>query len=113
MLILFNNAKSKSKAKELKFDLVLDDLRLLYKKQDSKCGWTGQKFIINEDNYGSFQPSLDKINPKGIYTPSNVVLCCWWVNRAKSDMKPTDWLKACEEITGKVSPMRKRLILQT
>ena len=85
---LFNNAKSKSKAKELKFDLVLDDLKLLYKKRDSKCGWTGQKFIINEDNYGSFQPHLIRSILKG-FIVSNVVLCCWWVNRAKSDMKPT------------------------
>lgn len=45
-------------------------------------------------------PSIDKINPSGIYEPSNVQYVCSWYNLAKGQMSEDDLIKFCKRVAS-------------
>lgn len=47
-----------------------------------------------------YSPSIDKINPMGIYEPSNVQYVCTWYNLAKGQMTEADLITFCKRVTG-------------
>lgn len=54
-----------------------------------------RKYSINP-----LSPSVDKIDPRGIYEPSNVQYVCSWYNLAKGQMSDDDVLRFCRQIVS-------------
>lgn len=48
-------------------------------------------------------PSLDKIDPSGGYTKSNVQVVCWWYNASKQQFTDAEVLTLCEAVVKKAN----------
>jgi hypothetical protein len=42
--------------------------------------------------------SIDRITPDVGYTPENIVICCWKINRMKNDESTQNFLALCTDI---------------
>lgn len=66
------------------FSLTADDMRLIWKRQDGKCFWTGRAIDFWEgDERHPFRPSLDRLDPVQGYVPGNVVWASNFANRGR------------------------------
>lgn len=78
-------------------DLTDDYLYDLYKKQNGLCIYTGTKMLLKKGHPATI--SIDKIVPDKGYVQGNVQWICWAVNRAKGDLKESEFLRMCKVIT--------------
>lgn len=85
-----SDSKNRAKAKNLKHDITLSHLKLLWKQCAGKCPISGVKFSLIAGDPDV--PSLDQIHPGKGYTTDNVWLICDWVNKAKGSMESVDIL---------------------
>jgi hypothetical protein len=92
---LLVDAKNHAKKKGILFDLTESDILTILSKQNGKCNLSGIEF----DSANKF--SLDKIDPNGDYTLSNVQLLLIDVNRMKTNLNQDRFLNLCYEITKK------------
>lgn len=65
------------------------DIEALWVKQQGCCYWTG--LALSKGIGSPYRVSLDRIDNARGYEPGNVVLVCWWINRARSDMSHDDF----------------------
>lgn len=100
---LFNSAKSRARRKNEEFKLSLDDVikGLLI----GRCEKTGIEFDISMNprhekrtSVNPFAPSIDKINPAGIYEPSNVQYVSCWYNIARSQYTEEFFIEMCKKV---------------
>lgn len=94
-------AKKRAKQKNKDFDIDLNFLLELWKKQNGKCFYSG--IDLKAHNYGEGYRhqdsiSLDRINCHLGYTRDNVVLCSYYANLAKSELSKTEFLNMCKLI---------------
>ena len=85
ILRLLNQSRSRAKTKGLEYDLTAEWLRVLWTRQDGRCGLTGRPFDIVSPRNGQrnpLAPSLDRVNPLGGYTQANTELVCLDINLA-------------------------------
>lgn len=85
---LLSNLKTRSKKKNLDFNLDLEYLLPLIKPMI--CNKTGVKLVRGFNGYleKGYKPnllSIDKINPLLGYTKGNVQIVCWWYNVCKQN----------------------------
>lgn len=78
-------------------DLTDGYLYNLYKKQAGLCVYTGTKMLLIKGHPATI--SIDKIVPAKGYVQGNVQWICWAANRAKGDLKESDFLQMCKVIT--------------
>jgi hypothetical protein len=90
---LLLDAKQHAKSKGISFNLTEADILYLLSKQANKCNLSGIKF--DQDN----KMSLDKIDPNGCYVLENVQLVIFDVNRMKTDLEQSRFLKLCHLIS--------------
>ena len=78
-------------------DLTVDFIEQLFKKQESKCYYTGRTM----DFYGCVHPnsiSLDRLDPKKGYMQDNVVLCCYDINAMKGNRTEQEFYQLMQSI---------------
>ena len=83
---LLESARQRAAKFGLPFTLTQEWFQRTYK---GKCELTGIDFTSTGRLTGKispFAPSLDQIVPKGGYTPENVQIILWAINRFKGDM---------------------------
>lgn len=81
---LYNGAKSRAIKRNQPF--LIDRQHIQNGLIAGYCQKTYMPFIFSNKYEGAqhpMAPSIDKINPNGIYEPSNVQYVCWWYNVAK------------------------------
>ncbi len=83
---LLGFARKNAKRLNVTFNLSYD---WLIKKLDKRvCEVTNQVFTYEKPREGHkfnpLAPSLDRLDNKKGYTKNNVVVCCWYINLAKS-----------------------------
>lgn len=100
---LFNSAKKRAKNKNEEFRLSLSDVFEGISK--GFCQRTGIEFDFDMDvrhekrtTVNPYSPSIDKINPQGIYEPSNVQYVSCWYNIAKSQYSDDFFLSMCKRV---------------
>ena len=83
--LILNGIKGNEKRISKGFDLTLDFLLELWKKQDGKCALTGIEMTHKKGKGTHYFSSLsiDRIDSKLGYVKSNVQLACMWANGAK------------------------------
>lgn len=77
--VRFLSAKGRAKDKERDFSITLDWLLAKARRQGFRCELTGVRFFSEYDgpaNRNPYAPSLDKIDPRGGYTPDNTRILC-------------------------------------
>ena len=101
---MYHNAEKR--AKELNIELTTEDIHELYNKQNGLCAISGlqmthetyafkdKEHIINRLNI-----SIDRINSSLGYTKDNVQLVAAIVNRMKTDLPDSEFIKICSIIT--------------
>lgn len=94
-------AKYRAKKKNISFELDIDFVLALFKKQKGKCALTGitltwKKTIDNK--YNSTNITIDRINSTKGYTYKNSRLVCYAANVMKSDLTDYQLLRYCELI---------------
>jgi hypothetical protein len=82
---LFDAARSRSKKKNIPFNLTMDSVIKMFDDQDGKCAITGIKLITDEPreankNFYPYAPSIDKIDPEKGYVLYNIRIVAVIVN---------------------------------
>lgn len=90
----------KSRCPEVTIDASY--LEKLYIDQKGKCHYTGLDMLLNSDIDRDFHKiSVDKIDPCKNYIKGNIVLCCWGINKMKSDTTYINFINICKLISDK------------
>jgi hypothetical protein len=99
------NQRKRGKISET--DLTDEYLYDLFQQQDGKCRYSGEPMVIDTKHLLTL--SLDKIIPDLGYMKGNVQWVCWAVNRAKGELKESDFLAMCRLITERCNdhPVRE------
>lgn len=119
---LFHDIKhnAKKRAKKLKIEITLNDIKDLYNKQKGLCVFTGKKMtrlayqkkgdqhIINNWNI-----SVNRIDSTKGYTKDNIQLVCAIINRMKTDLSDNQFLLICEKIYSKNFDTINKLIIES
>jgi hypothetical protein len=95
-----------SKARQRKpAPLTLDELELLWEKQDGRCALSGWKMtMVLGQGIIPTNVSLDRIVPEGDYSAENVQLLCRAVNLAKNNLPQDYFVKMCAAIAEQKNP---------
>lgn len=99
--MLLNGAKDRAKKKGDPFKLVLGDIERAL--EVGLCEKTFTVFDLEpfeNATQSPFAPSVDKIDPNGIYEPSNVQYVCFWYNAAKQQWPETVLIKMCKIVAS-------------
>ena len=80
--------KRHAAAKGLPCALTVEALCSMWLTQGCKCYWSGRTMTIGT---GAASASPDRLDNRKGYVPGNVVLCCWQVNRFRSNIPVNDF----------------------
>lgn len=107
---MYHNAERR--AKELNIELTIEDIHELYNKQKGLCAISGLKmthetyaFKDKEHIINRLNISIDRINSSLGYTKDNVQLLAAIVNRMKTDLPDSEFIKICSIITDNNNKM--------
>ena len=95
---IFNAAKCRSIKENIPFDITIEFIFDLFKKQNGKCFYS---HIEMTSKVGQTGISMDKKTPNLGYTKENTVLTTWLVNNMKRDMTAQQFKEMCELIASK------------
>lgn len=85
--VYLGDVRRRARNEGLPFNLTIDSVKSLWRKQCGKCFWTGREidFFIGPARH-PMRPSLDKIVPERGYVEGNVVWSSNFANRARGDL---------------------------
>lgn len=69
-------------------------------KQDGKCYWTGVALEITDIANHPLKPSLDRLNTKGDYSPTNTVITALSVNLGRNENSAEDFMRFLKEVAN-------------
>lgn len=101
---------ARGRADRFGFECTLEPEWLEERLEEGVCEATGLPFEFGtEEAYKNHprSPSLDKIDPRGGYTPSNTRVVCWQYNAAKAEGDDADVLKMAFALVTKVLTERE------
>lgn len=100
---MHNNVKKR--AKELNIDITIEDIYELYHRQNGHCAISGLKMTNETYSYkdkehiiNRLNISIDRINSNLGYTKDNIQLVAAIVNRMKTDLSDSEFIKICSII---------------
>lgn len=82
------------------YNIDVDYIVELIKKQNFRCAYTGIKLMISKDY--RFSPTLDRVDSSRGYIKGNVVVVCNFSNVAKSFMEMDDFIVFIEKLYNKL-----------
>jgi hypothetical protein len=90
------------KLHNIESDITTEFLADLWEKQDGKCYYTGEPLLtpINGDRTRRDWrlASLDRVDPSGGYTTSNVVWACWAANHMKRNLTLDEFYSIADKV---------------
>ena len=111
---ILRGTKQGAESRGLVFELTLEHLQELYRRQKGKCNYTGRPIIVQikrerEKRYGKNKfstrayhnlnrASVDRIDPNKGYTIDNVHLVSIHINYAKLDLLHEDFIQMCRDV---------------
>lgn len=95
--VSMNTARTTARRKSLAFELSIEGLIGVWEKQKGLCFYSGVPMKYSGDGTPE-SVSLERVDSNKGYTPDNVVLCCTIVNRMKSDLPHSEFLRWCKAI---------------
>lgn len=95
----FNLAKSRAKKRNLPFTITLEFIEELWEKQRGCCFYSGKTMTRTAGaGHVDTNVSLERVNLELGYVPSNIVLCCMFLNTSKGTKTIEDWLMWAAEV---------------
>ena len=85
----------KKTAREL--TITREDIVERYEAQSGRCFYSGMKLNFELKKHSPMYPSVDRVDSTRGYTPDNIVITCWWMNRAKFTYTAEDYISLVEE----------------
>lgn len=85
------SARARANKANLAFELDAQMLESLFEQQKGLCFYSGLEMTRSRD--GKFSVSVDRKDNSLGYIPSNVVLCCWFINSMKSDLSSRQFIE--------------------
>lgn len=96
---LYTQLKSTRRNSEYKWDITVEYLYQLYKKQDGKCAISGVNMTWHKGSGKThYNISIDRKNPDLDYVPTNVQLVCVITNIMKHTLNDVDFYWWCKTI---------------
>ena len=95
-ILLVNYAKQGSRKRGIQFSITKDDVIHQFEQQCGKCYYSGRllTFAAGDENV----MSIDRIDSSLGYTPNNIVICCWRINKMKNTCSSNEFLELCRDI---------------
>jgi hypothetical protein len=99
---------AKKRAKDLTFNITIDDIKNLYNAQKGVCALTGYKLTHNalpenrnnEHIINYYNLSVDRIDSSKGYEIDNIQLVCAIINRMKTDMTDNTFIEFCKAVAN-------------
>jgi hypothetical protein len=98
-------SKTKYSAREIRdldFNIDLEYVMGLLKKQKGKCALTGWQLEFVRSGSKSYKNprgcTMDRINNSKGYVRGNIQLTCWLPNRIKNDLNNSEFIKLCQAV---------------
>jgi hypothetical protein len=98
---------AKKRAKIIKVNITIDDLKKLYEKQNGLCALSGIKmtrdvYTTKGNNHiiNKYNISVDRIDSDKDYDIDNIQLVCAIINRMKTDLPDHEFLDICNSIVN-------------
>jgi hypothetical protein len=95
----------KKRAKIIKCEITIQDIKDLYDKQKGLCALTGKKlstdtYMVKENQHiiNKFNISVDRIDSNKDYTKDNIQLVGAIINRIKSDLSNDQFIDLCNMV---------------
>lgn len=86
----------------LDFNIDIDYIMTLLKKQNGKCALTGWTMEFTRSGVkGDGNPygcTMDRINSDLGYIKGNIQLACWWPNKVKSNTSNREFIRMCKDV---------------
>ena len=99
----FNKFKTNAELRGLDWDITIDDLVNLYKKQKGKCALTGWYIYFPENGHPQkTNASIDRIDSSLGYTLENIQLVEKKVNMMKQQYSQEEFISVCVAVADKI-----------
>jgi hypothetical protein len=101
----FNRIRQNAKTKNIDFDITLEDIELLFDKQNKKCALSGRDLIFESTiqqgggNIIRGNASVDRIDSSLGYVLDNIQILDKDVNYAKRILSQEDFIRLCKEVS--------------
>ncbi len=94
------HAKTSAKKRNQQCSITEADVLALWDRQNGLCAYTGWEmiFISKTDRL----VSIERIDNNIGYTPDNIILVCWCVNRARGGMTQSGFFEMCKAVTNRM-----------
>jgi hypothetical protein len=79
-------------------NIAIDDLLGLWEQQHSCCAYCGTEMTYERGGRKPTSVSIDRVDPAGYYTISNIVLACWACNSGKGEMTAEEYIAHCRQV---------------
>jgi len=95
-----------AKARNIEFNITMEEAWELYEAQDGKCFYTGQpiEFSANSRKARHGSASLDRRDSSKGYTKDNCVWTNKDINRFKNKYSEEEFIMMCEQVTSYFKP---------
>ena len=94
----FHNYKRNAISRNIDFNITLEYVAALFKKQEGKCALSGLDIIIEGTPWKGQTGSLDRIDPKKGYVEGNVQWVHKMVNELKWDLQQKEFFSIVKRI---------------
>lgn len=94
-------ARSRATAKHVAFAIDQSIVEQILARQNWRCAVSGIEFNGRRTTPAAFRPSIDRIEPREGYTPTNIRIVCKIVNLAMSDWGTEPLLRVARAIADK------------
>jgi hypothetical protein len=99
----FNRFKTGAPSRGIEWSITIDDVADLMEKQHSKCALTGWDIEFPECGHPQKAPaSIDRIDSKIGYVPTNIQLVTRHVNMMKQSYSNDYFIEVCKAVANKV-----------
>ena len=97
--VLLKNYKRHAKARNLAFDLTIDNIKQISQQNCNYCGAPPSMSIITSEATGILlYNGLDRVDSSTGYSPYNVVSCCKICNKFKWDLEENTFYAHVEKV---------------
>lgn len=100
---LFTRAKRGAELRSILFDITIQDIALLWDKQDGKCALSGMTLYLAPSSRQAIKvpstASLDRIDSSKSYTPDNIQWIHKDINIMKNNFEQDYFIELCRKIS--------------
>ena len=94
--IFLQNARKSAQKRQQLFDLSIADVVACWRDQQGICAYSGRDMTLDAGALNTV--SIERIDSKEGYVPSNTILVCQAINRMKSDFDFDDFYALCKDV---------------